>query len=117
MKFTEAMKKNGAFRLVYTRGISVSNRYLVLYKRKNESGTNYLGISVSKKVGGAVTRNRVKRLVKESYRLMEEQVAAGYDLVVVVRVAAGAKDISFESIDLSLRGLLEKQCLFTVKDL
>jgi ribonuclease P protein component len=111
MKFTEALKKNSAFKLVYAHGISVSNRLLVLYKRKNDSETNYLGITVSKKVGGAVTRNRVKRLVKESYRLTEERVAVGYDLVVVARVAAGTKDISFDSIDLSLKDLLTKQGL------
>jgi ribonuclease P protein component len=111
MKFTQSLKKNGAFRYVYAHGISVSSRLLVLYKLKNDSDINYLGVTVGKKVGGAVIRNRVKRLVKESYRSMEGQVTAGYDLVVIARAAAGTKDITLEMITLSLKSLLVKQGL------
>ncbi len=115
MLYTLPIKKSGVFRSVYANGVSVSNRLLVLYKRKNNSDTNYLGITVSKKVGGAVTRNRVKRLIKESYRQTEKNIAAGYDLVIVARAAAGAiakEDGAFNAIGSALRGLLNRQGLF-----
>ncbi len=112
MLYTLPIKKNSVFRYVYSRGISVSNRLLVLYKRENNSAINYLGVTVSKKVGNAVTRNRVKRLIKESYRLTEKNIAAGYDLVVVARALAGEKENSaFGVIDGALKRLLEKQGL------
>ncbi len=107
------MKKNSVFRYVYANGVSVSNRLLVLYKRDNNSEINYLGVTVGKKVGNAVVRNRVKRLIKESYRLSEEKVAAGYDLVVIARAAAGPLDraSAFKAVDRALKSLLLKQGL------
>ena len=68
MKFTESLKKNFQFRHVYNRGKSIANRHLVLYMVKNGTQGNKLGISVSKKVGNAVTRNLVKRRLRECFR-------------------------------------------------
>ena len=67
----ESLKKNDDFRLVYRSGKSCANRYLVMYAKPNDLGTSRIGISVSKKVGNSVVRHRIKRLVKESYRLHE----------------------------------------------
>ncbi|OFI05399.1 ribonuclease P protein component [Clostridium acetireducens DSM 10703] len=84
MKF-EKLKKNSHFRIVYKRGKSFSNRFLVLYIFRNKKDYNRLGISVSKKVGKSVIRNRVKRLIKESYRLNNSDLKKGYDLVFIAR--------------------------------
>ena len=65
---------------------------------------NRLGISVSKKVGNSVVRHRVKRLIKESYRLHEEMFHSSWDIVVVAR--AESKDKSFKNIEGSLLHLL-----------
>ena len=85
MKFSSSLKKNHIFRRLYaTKGIA--NSYLVLYARPNRSGHNYVGITVSKKLGHAVVRNRVRRRLREIYRIHENRFLPGYDIVVVARV-------------------------------
>lgn len=100
MLFTESLKKRRDFQIVYKTGKSVANRYLVMYKRKNDTDRNRLGISVSKKVGNSVIRHRVTRLIRESYRLNEEKFQQGYDLIVVAR--AGAKGIGYFDMESAL---------------
>ena len=84
MKFSCALKLNHIFRRLYATS-GFANGYLVLYARKNHTGGNRVGITVSKKLGGAVVRNRVRRRLREVYRLHEEQFAPGWDIVVVAR--------------------------------
>ena len=86
MLFTESLKKRKDFQLVYRKGKSFANRHLVMYKLKNDTDRNRLGISVSKKVGNSVVRHRVTRLIREAYRLNEDKFEQGYDFVVVARV-------------------------------
>ena len=92
MIFTESLKSNLDFRKVYKNGKSRANKYLVMYVLKNGTKNtvpkNRLGISVSKKVGNSVVRHRVKRLIKESYRLNEEMFNSGLDIVVIARDSA-----------------------------
>ena len=71
MKFSESLKKNKDFQIVYRKGKSVANSYLVMYILPNNTDRNRLGISVSKKVGNSVVRHRLTRLIRESYRLSE----------------------------------------------
>lgn len=100
MLFTESLKKRNDFQIVYRNGKSFANRYLVMYKMKNNTDRNRLGISVSKKVGNSVVRHRVTRLIRESYRLNEEKFEQGYDFIVVARVSA--KDISYFDMESAL---------------
>ena len=84
MKFSSALKLNHIFRRLYhTQGLA--NGYLVLYARKNRTEQNRVGVTVSKKLGKAVVRHRVRRRLREVYRLHEEQFAPGWDIVVVAR--------------------------------
>ena len=84
MKFSCALKRNHIFRRLYnTKG--VANSYLVLYARRNRLQRNEIGITVSKKLGGAVVRNRTRRRLREVYRLNEERFTPGWDIVVVAR--------------------------------
>lgn len=89
---SEGLKNTNQFKIVYNNGKSYANRDLVMYLRKNDSDTNRLGISVSKKVGNSVVRHRITRLVRESYRLNEAKLLQGYDIVVVARANAKGKD-------------------------
>lgn len=84
MKFSSALKLNHIFRRLYATA-GYANGHLVLYARKNLSQSNRVGITVSKKLGGAVIRNRVRRRLREVYRLHEEQFAPGWDIVIVAR--------------------------------
>ena len=86
MKFTVTMKRNHEFQRLYRRGKSAASPYLALYCRKGRRGENRLGFTVGKKVGGAVQRNRVRRRLREIYRLHEDELVPGYDIVVVARV-------------------------------
>lgn len=97
MKFSDSLKKNKDFQFVYGNGISLANRYLVMYYCENGSDCNRIGISVSKKVGNSVVRHRVTRLIRESYRLKKSMLKTGFDIVVVAR--AGAKDRSYFEIE------------------
>ena len=92
MKFSESLKKNKDFQAVYRNGKSCANRLLVMYVMENDSHRNRVGISVSKKVGNSVVRHHLTRLLRESYRLHEDEFKAGYDIVIVVRVAAKEKE-------------------------
>ena len=96
ISLSEGLKNTNQFKIVYNNGKSYANRDLVMYLRKNDSDTNRLGISVSKKVGNSVVRHRVTRLIRESYRLNEEKLLQGYDIVVVAR--ANAKDKNYFDI-------------------
>ncbi len=87
MKYSHSLKLNHIFQRLY-RTQGQSNGLLALYARKNRTGTNRVGITVSKKLGHAVVRNRIRRRVREVYRLNEEKFRPGWDIVVVVRSRA-----------------------------
>ncbi|WP_446898167.1 ribonuclease P protein component [Clostridium sp. LBM24168] len=104
------LKKNAEFRIVYKRGKSFSNNLLVLYIYKNKKGFNKLGISVSKKVGKSVIRNRIKRLIKEIVRLDCDNLKMGYNFVFIAKNASNDK--SYTDIESSVKYLIRKAGLY-----
>ena len=92
MKKTVSLKENHLFRRAYNRGKTAADSRLALYVRGNGRKENRLGLTVSTKVGCAVVRNRVRRRLREVYRLHEDQVLGGRDVVVVARVRAASSD-------------------------
>ena len=100
MLFSESLKKNKDFQVVYRNGKSYANKYLVMYVLKNDTEQNRIGISVSKKVGNSVVRHRMTRLIRESYRLQESTFQRGLDIVVVCR--ASAKDKNYKDMESAL---------------
>ncbi|NLK96671.1 ribonuclease P protein component [Defluviitalea saccharophila] len=110
MKYTESLKKNFQFKIVYTKGNSIANRLLVMYRLKNGKDINRLGISVSRKVGNSVVRNRITRLIKESYRHQEDNIKLGWDIVIIARIPS--KESDYNEISKALVHLLKKAGLF-----
>jgi len=105
MLFTESLRKNSEFQTVFKKGKSKANKYFVMYVLKNGSDKNLLGISVSKKVGNSVIRHRIKRLVKESYRLHEDMFNSGLNIVVIAR--KGSDELDYSQIEKSLMHLMK----------
>ena len=103
MKFTQSLKKNKEFQQVYKKGKSFANKYLVMIVLENGLEENRLGISVSKKVGNSVQRHRLTRLIRESYRLSEENYVKGQDIVVVARV--NSRETGYREIESALNHL------------
>ena len=101
------LTKNKECSRIYARGKSYIHPNLVLYVAKNRLGYTRIGLTATKKVGHAVQRNRLRRQLREIYRLHETSFARGYDLVVVARSRAiGADYAALEHAYLSLAARL-----------
>lgn len=87
MLFSIVLKDNKGFSRCFKSGRYSSCSYITAYYVSNNSPENKVGISVSKKVGNAVERNRAKRIIRAAYRLQEEKFPIGYDIVFVARPA------------------------------
>lgn len=109
MKNTVALKENHLFRRTYNRGKSAADSRLALYVRQNGSRVSRLGFTVSTKVGCAVVRNRVRRRLREIYRLHEGSLRAGFDVVVVARVRSAQSD--YRQLETSFLKLADKLSL------
>ena len=105
MKFSSSLKLNHIFRRLY-RSTGVADGYLVLYARKNRTDGNRVGITVSKKLGKAHVRNRVRRRIREVYRLNEEKFLPGWDIVVVAR--SRSVEAPFDKLTKSYLSLAKK---------
>ncbi len=105
MNKSESLKKNEDFREIYRTAKSYANKYLIMYVKKNNNNYNRLGISVSKKVGNSVVRHRLTRLIRESYRLSEDSILSGLDIIIVARV--GAREKNYSEIESALLHLIK----------
>jgi len=106
MEHTVSLKENHLFRRAYNRGKSAADSRLALYVRRNGRRNSRLGLTVSTKVGCAVVRNRVRRRLREIYRLHEGQVLGGRDVVVVARSRAASS--GYHQLEKSFLRLADK---------
>jgi ribonuclease P protein component len=107
LKKEQRIKKNDEFSQVFKKGHSVANRQFVLYILPKEGQASFrLGLSVSKKVGNAVTRNQIKRYIREVFRLKEDIIEKSADYVVIARKPAAA--MSYHEVEQSLLHVLRK---------
>ena len=83
-----SIKQNSDFRRIYAKGKSAVSLCAVVYCRRNRLGSNRVGITVSKKIGKAVVRNRIRRRFREIVRLNSGRLEQGWDLILVARMRA-----------------------------
>lgn len=100
------LRKNKEFQKVYRYGHSYADRYLVLYVFSSPAEGPKVGFAAGKKLGNAVTRNRVKRLLREAYRLNQDMLKSRHCLLLVGRKAA--TDVKYSVIEKSFRSLARK---------
>jgi ribonuclease P protein component len=108
------------FEVVFQQGVSSASRYIVMYSKPNELIVSRFGLSVSKKVGNAVVRNRLKRLLREAMKKGLEGLALHYDFVIIARrssVDAGLDDFIRDIKRFLSRLLHEKDSDITYKTL
>ena len=79
------LRRKKDFSIIYNKGKSVGDRYIVLFYRRNNLPYNRLAYLASKKVGNSVKRNRARRLMKESFRLADLNLPIGYDFILIAR--------------------------------
>lgn len=109
MKFcnTDGIKKDSDFRKVYQKGKSFADRNLVIYTRQNGKKRSRIGISISKKVGKATVRNRIRRYIKEAYRLnIDPSIKNGIDIVFIARV--NSSNSTYKDIEKSMKYISKK---------
>ncbi len=114
MRNTVSLNRNYLFLKVYQKGKKSYHRHFVLYVLPNKRSENRLGLKVGKKLAKAVQRNRIRRLLKESYRLMETELAVGYDIVIVARPDCLSAD-TYKEVSDALRNLMTKAGLLDPK--
>ena len=113
MKQTISLKKNELFLRTYKKGKRSYHKDYTLYCLPNGLPYNRLGIKAGKKLAVAVRRNRIKRLIKESYRLLETDIKSGYDIVIVAKDGCLIAD-SLEETMRAMQHLLRYARLFVV---
>ena len=101
-----SIKLNSDFHRIYARGKSAVSPCVVIYCRKNRLGTNRFGFTVSKKLGKAVLRNRIRRRLREIVRLNGARTEQGYDLILVAR--GRAADADYHRLEADVISCLER---------
>ena len=114
MKNTVSLKMNYEFKRLYAKGRSCVTPCVVVYCRKNRGGSNRLGLTVRTKVGKAVVRNRVRRRLREIWRLNLKDMEPGWDIILVARVRA--VETSYQKLDKTYRRLLGEAGLLKEKE-
>lgn len=114
MKRRYRLRKNADFQRVRHLGQSESNRFMVLIALPNQLGYSRFGFAVSKRIGKAVRRSKIKRQMREAARLRRGQIQAGWDLLFIAR--APIEGATYQEIAQSVCNLLKKLKLLKAPD-
>ena len=99
MKNTVVIKKNHEFKTLFSKGKFYYGEIVHMYIKENNLGYNKFGIAISKKQGKAVYRNRIKRLIRENYKNLENNIKKGISIIVVINRKKEIKEISYKDVE------------------
>lgn len=102
------LKKNYEFKNVLTKGKYYGGKQIEMFVLKNNKPFVMLGIAVSKKVGNSVSRNRIKRLIKENYRLLENNIKENSSLVILWKKSVNKEQANFYKIREDMEKIFEQ---------
>ena len=102
------IKENSGFQKIMKNGKWYSSECLTVYVLENALNINRVGVAVGKKAGKSVVRNRIKRLIRENFRIEENNIKQGFDIIIVWRSSTELDKITFDNIQNSLFKCLKK---------
>ena len=100
-----SLKKNIEFKKVYSQGKNYWNRNLILYVKKNNYNYNRVGFTITKKIRNSEVRNKIRRRLKEVYRLNMQNMNLGYDLIFIPK--KNTVDISYQELESAMLHILK----------
>ncbi len=108
MKKTKMLKKNYEFKNVLSKGKYYSGKNIEAFIKENNKNYNFLGLAISTKTGKAVKRNKIKRLIRENYKILESQIKDGKSIVFLWKKKVDIKNATFENIKSDMNNIFEK---------
>ena len=108
MRKIKTLKKNYEFQNILSKGKFYIGKQITIYVTKNKINTNVIGIAISTKTCNAVKRNRIKRLIRENYRLIKDDLKMGYNIIFLWNKKEKVEDASFSKIKQDMNNLLKK---------
>jgi len=111
LKKTFSLKASKEFQKVINKGVWYGGELISIYIMPNKEKFNFLGLAIGKKVGKAVKRNRVKRVVRAAYLEMEENIKKGFNIIIVWRAKAKFEELTFKCIRRDLERAFKKMNL------
>lgn len=115
MKYTDTLKKNYEFRYILTKGTYYGGKYLDSYIVKNNKKTNNIGLAIGVKIAKANKRNKVKRLIRENYRLLEKDLVLGYNIVFLWKKKVSVEQATFYNIKEDMQRIITKAKLLKIE--
>ena len=107
MKKTKMLKKNYEFKNILNKGTYYSGKNLIVFIKKNNENLNFLGIAISSKLGKAVKRNYIKRIIREVYKNIEGQLKIGYSIVFLWKKKSDIQQACYESVEKDIKKIFE----------
>ena len=117
MKKTKMLKKNYEFKNVLSKGKYFSGKNIEAFIKDNNKIYNLLGLAISVKVSKAVGRNRIKRLIRENYKLLEPEIKSGKSIVFLWKKNIDVKNATFENIKNDMDSIIDKSNLMQNKEI